>query len=227
MHPARNVTRGGAGGVTSLPDDGEIHKDLPKRTPLPETCVKYGAWHEHEALAPGRSPLQQEQMRDQARKLYQQALGIDPKYLPASLALAHLYASMGQPERAISTYRKALETHQQAAILWYELGMCYARQKEFEPALAHLRKAFELDPEERQFGNGLGFCLAFAGEYEESLIAFRKVVGEARAHYQLAQMLHRQNRDDLSRHHLQLALRADPRLTEAQQLLGELDRARG
>ncbi|HXG09327.1 MAG TPA: tetratricopeptide repeat protein [Gemmataceae bacterium] len=205
--------------------DMRPERELPKRTPRAKTCVEYGRLCESEARSPQRSPAEQEELRDRARKMYQQALQIDPKNLPAALALARLYTSLGDHERAVATYQKALKHHGKDPAVWSELGMCYARRKEWEPALKCLRKAVDLDPENRQAAHNLGYCLARAGRYEESLTCFTKTDGEAKAHYNLARMLHHMRQDDLSREHLWKAIAKDPQLLPAQQLLAELDLA--
>src|SRR5262249_21619533 len=112
-------------------------------------------------------------------------------------------------------------------LLWWELGICHARAREWDHAVSCLRKAYELDPENRfpGYGNSLGYCLARVGKYEESLAIFRKTTNEADAQFQLAQMLHHVKQDDMSRHHLRLALKANPNLVEARKMLAELENA--
>jgi tetratricopeptide (TPR) repeat protein len=198
-------------------------RKLPKRPPHASTCVAYGDFARQEADSTTRTPVEQDFMREQARKAYQQALEIDPKNLQASRALAQLYDARGDHERAVATYQKALKAHPKEAMLWSELGMSHARQKEWEPALKCLRKGLQLDPENRQLALNLGHCLARAGRYEDSLACFQKVVGPAKAHYNLARMLHHLQQNDLSMQHVQLALREDPQLVPAQQLLAHLE----
>lgn len=225
----------------------EKEKELPRRQPRnAESCLAYGRWLEREARAGNRPPMEEERLLDQARQAYQQALAIEPKNLHVYLALGRLYANQDNPDRAIATFRKGLEVGFQTnnglaaivgslvrrqpppeanplAMLWYELGMCYSRKKDWEHAFSHLRRALELEPENKLFGNTLGFCLARAGRYDESLAVFRMTVGEAKAHYQLAQMLHHLKDDERSKHHLQMAIRANPRFREAHQLLAQLE----
>src|SRR5215831_18528640 len=55
--------------------------DLPKRQPLPATCVAFGAFRESLAADPRRTPVEQQQLRDEARRAYQQALNSDPQNL--------------------------------------------------------------------------------------------------------------------------------------------------
>ena len=80
--------------------------DGPKRTPKPATCVAFGNFMEREAAQKKGAPLEQERMRDQARRAYQEALQIDPTYLPAYLSLGQLYVSLGDYPRAVTTYQQ-------------------------------------------------------------------------------------------------------------------------
>jgi len=210
---------------TDMSASAEAGKDdnLPKRQPHPSTCVTLGNNSEREANSPGKSPAEQEQLREQARLAYQQALNIDPSYLQASLSLARLYETMGDHGRAVATYQNALKAHPREASVYHELGLCHARQKEWEPALGNLGRAHQLDPENRQYANSLGFCLARAGRYDDSLALFRETLGEAKAHFELARMLHHLGQDDVCRQQLRIALQVDPGLTPAQQMLGELN----
>jgi tetratricopeptide (TPR) repeat protein len=197
--------------------------DLPKRPPQPATSVAFGRFNEQAAADPSRTPAEKQELLEQARKSYQQALKLDPKNVEALTALARLYNSMDDHERAVATYRKAIQTQPRQASLWHEVGMCHARCQEWEPALQHLRRAVELDPDERQYHNSVGFVLARTGRYEESLAAFTKAGNEANAHYNLARMLHHLNQDDLSKQHLQVALTLKPDLTPARELMTALD----
>jgi tetratricopeptide (TPR) repeat protein len=202
-----------------------VHKEteLAKRNPLPSTCVAFGTFSEHSAAAPRISPAEQERLRDQARKAYQQALELDPKDLTALTALARLYITLDDSTHAVATYRRAVASHPQVAGLWHEMGMCHARYKEWEPALESLRHAVELEPEQRAYTHDLGFCLARCGQYDESLAVFAKLEGEASAHYDVARMLHHVNQDELSMQHLRLALQLKPEMAPAQQLLASLE----
>lgn len=197
--------------------------DQPKVVPQPKTCVAAGSMFENAANEPNRSPADKERLLDQARKAYQQALDLDPNYLPALKGLGRVYTGLKDGEHVEATYQRAMKAYPKDPSLPFELGMWHARRREWDPALQHLKMALDLDPENRQCANTLGFCLARAGRYDESLAVFRKTGGEAQAHCNLARMLHHLKQEDLSRQHAQMALQQDPQLAAAQQLLAELD----
>ncbi len=194
-----------------------------KRQPQPATCVAYGELHEKAALDPGRSPGEQEELRNKARLGYQQALQINSKDLPALLALARLYTSEGDFDRALATYDRAIGAHPNNALPRYELGMCHGRRKNWNLALQSLQKAVELDPENRGYRHTYGLCLARAQRWDESLAVLTKLEGPANAHYELARMLHHLDQDQASKEHLRLALVQNPEHFGAQQLLEALE----
>src|SRR5262249_23378718 len=192
--------------------------DLPKITPKASTCLAGAEFCRLEANSPKTTPVQREEFRERARKAYQQALSQEPNNVEALHGLARLYVDLNDHDRAIVTYQKALKLAPKNAMLSFELGMAHARWKEFDQAIPHLKTAFDLEPENNQCANALGHCLARAGRYEEALTVFKKTVGEAKAHYNLARMLHHLNQDDLSRQQLAIALSFEPQMTEASEL---------
>jgi tetratricopeptide (TPR) repeat protein len=198
-----------------------------KRQPKPSTLVAYGELHERAAEDPGHSPTEQEELRNRARTAYQQALQISPKDRPALLALARLYTSEGEYDRAVETYNRAIRDYPKDAALRYELGMCHARRKNWDVAVQSMQMAVRLDPENYRYVRVYGFCLARAERYEESFAVLAKLEGHAKAHYDLARMMHHLDRDDLCKEQLRLAVSQDPTLIGAEQLLAELEAAAG
>lgn len=221
--PSLGLPAGPGNSPPAASKDVTAEKDLPKRTPQASTCVAFGDLQLKAALDGSRAPFQKEQALDMARKYYQQAVKTDAKCLPAYSGLAQTYQELGDYDRAILTYHKALKVFPKEPSLWYALGMCQARHKDWESALTNLAKATELDPENRTYGSTLAFSLARAGRLPESVACFKKYVGEAKAHYNVARMLHHLKRDDDSKQHLRKALEVDPNLEPAKELLARLE----
>jgi tetratricopeptide (TPR) repeat protein len=192
-----------------------------KRPPKPETFVAFGDFSAREADAT-QVPAEQEQLRDRARRAYQEALKTDPANVPAHKSLALLYVATGDYERARQTYEGALKLAPEDGALWYGLGMVYARTKDFGTAVDALSKAAELDPENRSYRRYLGFALARAGRPNEALAVFTRYEGAAKAHYYLAEMLEHLGKVDACKTQLQLALASDPSLTSASEMLVRL-----
>jgi tetratricopeptide (TPR) repeat protein len=210
--------------TTATPPVIEKAKDPPRHPPKnAETCVALGNVFAAEGQAKPAGSAEQEHLYDQARREYQQAIEVDASYVSTYRALGQLYVTMGDHDRAVATYEKGLQKKPKEAPLWFDLGMCHARYKEWDKALEALRRAAELDPENHHYQNILGHCLARAGHTGEALDVFRKSVGEGRAHYNVARMLHHMKQDAEAREHLAAALRAEPTLEPAHRLLAQLE----
>jgi tetratricopeptide (TPR) repeat protein len=206
------------------PPRAASHKenDGPKHDLQPSTCIALGNTSERSAELPGRSPNDQQHLREQARRAYQQALKLDPKNLDALSSLGNLYVTLKDYPRACETFHKATELAPQKASTWYELGMCQSRMKDWQPALTALQKSVELEPENRQYVHSYGYCLARAGQYDASLAAFVRLDGQAVAHYNLGRMLLHMKEETLARQHLQQAIELDKDLVAASELLNQL-----
>jgi len=199
-------------------------KELPKRSPKAHTCVVLANLKEKEAEAT-QMPREQEMLRDQARQLYQQALEVDPENLEALHAIAKMYVAIKDHDRAISAFGRALKAYPRQGAVWFDLGMYQSQCKEWEPAVSSLSQAVACEPENRYFATTLGYCLARAGRFEESLACFQQTVGPAKAHYNLARMLIHMNQMDQGKEQLRQAVQADPELSEARQMLAQVDKA--
>jgi tetratricopeptide (TPR) repeat protein len=206
------------------PDGTVIHTepDPPKRPPTAATCSTYGDWYSQAAREPGIGQAQAQQLRDTALKAYQQAMQIDPKYLPAYRSTAALYWDLNDPSHAAQMYQKALQIYPKDARLWYELGLGQFRQKEYAEGLTAMEKAHTLESENREYSNAYGYALARAGRYDQALIVFARHNDPARAHYNLARMLAHMGQAEQSMEQVRLALNQDPSLNEARQLEAEL-----
>jgi tetratricopeptide (TPR) repeat protein len=201
-------------------DDKDLKGD---HKPKAATLIAYGNFHAQAARELARSQAERDNYYDMARKSYQQALELEPKNLAALTALARLYVAMDDREHAVKTYEHALQIAPREASICYELGMYFARHKEWQPALQYIKSATQLDPENRLFARSLGFCEARTGDYEDGFAVLAKVDGEAVAHYSIARMLRHVNEEALCREHLQMALRLQPDLAAAREMLAELD----
>ncbi len=204
----------------------------PKRAPKASTMTAWAACKAAEADKPDLPAADQEKLRDEARKAFQQALQIDPQYVPAFQGLAKLNVDMGDFNRALEIYRKALDKHPKAAALWFDLGICLGRTKDFDQAIRCLRAAAELEPEDRRLHKTLAVFLARAGRFDEGVACLLNVESPAQAHLHAAQMalylqrkghLAAESANNLCRRHLQAALHHDPRLAEARALLAQLE----
>src|SRR5262249_43231025 len=77
-----------------------------KRTPKVTTYVAWGQRREQEAEDKYMNPSHKMDLYDDARQVYQAALKIDPKHLPAYIALARVYMKMNHYDKALETYKQ-------------------------------------------------------------------------------------------------------------------------
>ncbi len=147
--------------LAEMPDDPTVHSYLGAvYLELKQTQQALEAYHRASQLAPGDpAPLrriaeiheqvgqphaaadayfaasglyQQQKAWNEAINVLQQATRLHPDHLPAHLALAELYANLGQPQRASKAY--------------LNLARALQRQGELEKALEQCQRAIDLDP---------------------------------------------------------------------------------
>lgn len=228
--PAAAVSANGNTTVIK-PDDTPWPKQDPSRKhdPLPATELAFGRMKENEADAVQlkNNPEAQAHLRDEARKAYQQALKIDPHNLDAQRHLGRLYVKMGDTDRALETYKKAMANHAKQSGLWYDMGLCYTRRKDFGESTRCFRKALELEPENRDYLKMLGMTLAWVGQYDQGLSYLTRAQGAPLAHYNIARILDQKGQTEPAKQHLRLALRENAQLEDAREMLAQLEAPSG
>jgi len=112
---------------------------------------------------------------DEARKHYEKAIKLNPKYAEAINNLGTVFYAKKSYRRAINQYQKALKITPMSASIYSNLGTAqFARKREAE-AFASYQKALQLDPEVFEHRSTYG-----------TLLQERSVTERARFHYYLA-----------------------------------------
>jgi Flp pilus assembly protein TadD len=194
-----------------------------KQQPKATTYVALGQCQETNSSDPHVAPLQQEKLRDDAKRAYQKALELDPHCLEAHMALASWYARQEDYDRAIAAYQNAAKLNPKSPALYYEQGVIYCQRKDFNNALMCLGKAHELDPEDKHLASQYGLCLARAGRPQDAVTVLCRVMNKADANYSVARMMEHVQQPDLCRQYLAAALQERPTHLGAQQLLVQLN----
>ncbi|MDZ7261404.1 MAG: tetratricopeptide repeat protein [candidate division KSB1 bacterium] len=83
---------------------------------------------------------------DKAIEAYENALAIDPEFVPAAINLGNLYYEKGQLEKAHQLYLKALELQPDNHKIHFNLGNLYDTFRDYNKAVSHYKKALELNP---------------------------------------------------------------------------------
>jgi len=98
----------------------------------------------------------------------QQALKLEPRDSEALLGEAAVYASMGQAEKAESTYKKAAALRPQRWDGYYELGVFYYQQRRYSDAAAEFERVLEITPDNALAHATLGGMMQLLGKDAEA-----------------------------------------------------------
>ena len=83
---------------------------------------------------------------DQARKYYQEALAMNPRFPDALNNLAAVYHGQHEYKQAERTYKEALKYSPNAAITYCNLGTSYFADEKYKAGMEAYHKALELNP---------------------------------------------------------------------------------
>jgi tetratricopeptide (TPR) repeat protein len=133
---------------------------------------------------------------DEARKAYQTALTINPRFAPASNNLAAVYYGQHDFRDAEHFYKRALKHTQESAVIFCNLGTAYFAEGKYKQGMKAYRKAFEIDESvfapnrsamieagsSREQRIAMNYFVAAtyarAGKQEKALIYLRKAMDE-------------------------------------------------
>jgi tetratricopeptide (TPR) repeat protein len=188
----------------------------------PGTLVALGDFRLMTAKDPARTPDERAQLLEDARAAYIRAVSLDANCLMAHLGLARYWDLQNQPDKSIASYDTALKLAPHDAGLWFEAGTSLVRRNEWDAALERLRKAAEMKPDNRVIVSAYAVALVHANRAEESLSWMMKVYPEGEARLNLARTLHHMEADNVARAYLEQALKIDPTLKGAQDLLVQM-----
>ncbi len=112
---------------------------------------------------------------NEARKNYEKAIKLNPKYAEAINNLGTIYYARKSYRRAIGAYNRALKISPNSASIYSNLGTAEFARKKYQEASEHYRKAMELDPEVFEHRSSYG-----------TLLQERSIGEKAKFHYYLA-----------------------------------------
>lgn len=181
---------------------------------------------EKKALSLRENPEQQHRELDEARRIYQEILNYDNKYLEAYRGLGRVYVAQKDFGRAAATYRKAIELYPKSAQLYEDMSVVFSMRGDSAGAIQWLGRALEMDPENREFMKRLAVNYVQAGQVDRAVDMMSRARGRAAGHYFVARTLARMNRADEARQQAQLALDFNPNYADARTLVADLDRGR-
>ena len=113
---------------------------------------------------------------DEAKKLYQKVIEINPNYENAYNNLGIIYSISGDLQEAKKCYEKTLAINPKNFNAYNNVGNIYKELGDFENAINKYEKAIELNPNHLNTYNNLGLIFYDLGEYLKSIYYFKEAV---------------------------------------------------
>lgn len=132
---------------------------------------------------------------DLAKKNYERAMKLDPKYPEAINNLGTIYYAEKSYRRAIGLYKRALRSSEPSASIDANLGAAYFARKDYKQGMSWYEAALKLDPEVFEHHSTFG-----------TLMQERTVEERATFHLYLAKMYAKSGSDDRALIYLRKAL---------------------
>lgn len=143
-----------------------------------EAVEQYRTVAESAALA-NKIGIAYHQMQDfnSARRYYERAIKLNPKYSEAVNNLGTIFYAKKNYGRAARQYRKALKLSPESASIYSNLGTAHFARKEYKEAIEAYQQALKLDPDVFEHRSSYGV-----------LLQERTVEERAKFHYYLAKL---------------------------------------
>jgi tetratricopeptide (TPR) repeat protein len=137
--------------------------------------------------------------------------------------LAVLYDKVGDHQKAMAEFDKALKQSPRDPGLLNNVGYSYYNQRKFDEAEQYLRQALKYDANHALATRNLALTLAQKGQYEESLKLYARVDGQATACSNVAFVLTAHGKTEEAKQMYREALKCDPGLAIAKLALDRLE----
>jgi Flp pilus assembly protein TadD len=136
--------------------------------------------------------LQERKKHKPAIEEFRAALEIDPNHVEAYNGLGVSYDAIRDHDRAVESYKAALKICDKLDYVLNNLGYSYLLQGRTDLAIENFKKALELNGGNARYRNNLGLAYAKTGQYDAALAEFKEADGEAKAHYNIAQLYYQE-----------------------------------
>jgi Flp pilus assembly protein TadD len=111
--------------------------------------------------------------RDEAIKVFRQAIELDHKHVPAHHHLGNALLDKGLPTEAAEELRAAVALNPKNVAAHIDLGLALHNLDQFQDAIREYRKALELDPKNSRAHNNIGWSLRTLGQLPEAIQEYR------------------------------------------------------
>lgn len=154
---------------------------------------------------------------------YREAIKIDPNHRASLYRLGVLYCEIKDYPSAIATWKQYIQATGDSAAGYANLGFCYELCARNADAEAAYKAGIAQNPAEPSCRVNYGLMLARLDRTDEAVAQLQTVLTPAEVHYNLASVYEQQGNAARARAEYQAALKADPRMRDAQQRLAGLD----
>lgn len=158
----------------------------------------------------------------QAIQSYRQALQWEPQNRKALISFARMKHRGGDFDGAIALYSQLLQIHPRDAVALNDLGLCLARKGDLTQAAIALQMAVQQAPDNKRYRNNLAVVLVESRRDRDALQVLQAAHGPAIAHFNLAWLMSQRGRTEEAIGLLQTAVRLDPSLAQAHEMLASL-----
>ena len=119
------------------------------------------------------------ELRDyrRAEASYQQAIAVEPAFMPPYVNLADLYRQTNREAQGKQILLEALEIAPQSASAHYSLGLLLVRIGNRGEALGHLKRAAELEPDNSRHAYVYGVALNSLGNSRQAVAVLEQALG--------------------------------------------------
>ncbi|MGD8174422.1 tetratricopeptide repeat protein [Marinimicrobium sp. ARAG 43.8] len=116
---------------------------------------------------------------NEAKGHYENAIDIEPIFMPGYVNLADIYRIEGQEDKAQGVLKRALEINPEASIIHYAMGMSYVRQGQKSVAQQYLKAAASVKNPQADHLYAYGLFLQDSGNLEEALTVLKAAYEKA------------------------------------------------
>lgn len=155
----------------------------------------------------------------QAKQQFEKALELEPRNVNTLIAFARFHDRQGNGDEALRRYQQARGLAPTNTIVLNDLGLFHARRGDLAASLDALQQAVRLDPRNVRYRNNLAAALIESKRVAEAVDVLRAVHPEATALFNVACLLSMKNETQQAATLLEQALRIDPSLVAASQML--------
>ena len=136
------------------------------------------------------------------------------------------YAAIGDLEKAIDSYKKAISLNPNYAQAHFNLGNTYQDLCQFNDSISSYQHAISLNPDYHEAHNNLGGSLLDVSRVDDAIKSYKKAVklkpDYIEAHFSLGLTLQELGRLDEATKYLEKTIELNPNFADAHNLMGEI-----